>query len=216
MLAFLNANKTKITGALLTTLAFVQTNSALGSLLSPTTYAWTMFFVGLFVTFLGFLNNPAPADGSVSKPGGFARISFMIFLGAIIMAISLSSCTSNPVKEAESFEQKSFALYGTYVIFQSKAAELAQESTTPANVRDALKAADSVAYPVAEALVDAAIEVGAIRAVLNACPTLPEPDPTCVPTNELRLTNAVTNLSSIYFSAQPKLLALVAAVKEAK
>lgn len=140
---------------------------------------------------------------------------FRTFMLVLAMT-AIAACAANPVAQAETFQQKAYALYGSYVIFQGKAAELVQDSATPGKVKTALSAADSVAYPVAEALVDAAIEVGAIREVLNACPTLPEPDPACVPTNELRLTNAVTNLSSIYFSAQPKLLALVAAVKEAK
>lgn len=215
MLAFLNANKTKLTGAILSVLAFIQTNSALNGLLTPTQYAWTMFFVGLFVTFLGFLNNPSPGDPPASKNSGFSRMGFLVLLVALA-AMALNACKTSPVAQAETFEQKTYALYGTYVIFQGKAAELVQDSTTPPKVKEALSAADKVAYPVAEALVDAAITVGDIRDTLNACPTLPEPDPNCVPTNEQKLANAITNLSTIYFSAQPKLLALVAAVKEAK
>lgn len=132
-------------------------------------------------------------------------------------ALLLSGCpASNPVREAESFEQKSFALYGSYVIFQSKAAELKQDSTTPEKVKTALSAADAAAYPLAESLIDAALTIGDIRDRLNACPTMPEPDPQCVPTNEQKLANAIANLSTIYFEAQPRLLALIAAVKEAK
>jgi hypothetical protein len=218
MLAFLNANKTKITGALLTTLAFVQTNSALGTLLSPTTYAWTMFFVGLFVTFLGFLNTPTPPSGPVSGQGGFARPLMLAFLLAVSVPLTLilSGCTVNPVKEAETFEQKSYALYGVYVIAQGKAAALFQDPAVPEKTKLILKLANDRSYPVATTLVDAAEEVGEIRTVLNRCSEDPIPDPTCVPTNEQRLANAINNLSAIYFKAQPVLLGLVSTVKGAK
>lgn len=56
MFKFLNDNKTKIAGAVITTLAYVQTNPALAELMSAQAYAWTMFGAGLLVTFLGFLN----------------------------------------------------------------------------------------------------------------------------------------------------------------
>lgn len=135
---------------------------------------------------------------------------------AIPTVTVLSGCSVSPVKQAETFEQKAFALYGSYVIFQGKASELVQDSATPENAKQALRDADRVAYPLAESLVDAAIEVGAIREILNACPAQPEPDPKCVPTNEQKLANAISNLSMIYFQAQPRLLALVAVVKEAK
>lgn len=209
---FWDGHGTKILGSLA---FFVSTALLVPDLIAEGHMKYWLFanaLLGGGVVKRGFTNSK---NTPPSEQGGFIRISILIFL-TMFLSMILFGCTANPVKEAESFEQKSFALYGSYVIFQSKAAELSQDSATPANVRDALKSADAVAYPVAEALVDAAIEVGAIRDTLNACPTLPEPDPACVPTNELRLANAVTNLSSIYFSAQPKLLALVAAVKEAK
>jgi hypothetical protein len=207
MLAFLNANKTKLTGAILSVLAFIQTNSALGTLLSPTAYAWTMFFVGLFVTFLGFLNTPTPPSSPVNKAGGFARPLMLAFLLVVSVPVILilPGCKNAPVQQAETVEQKAYALYGTYVIFQEKAAELVQNSATPENVKQALRDADRVAYPLAESLVEASLEVEAIREQIASGLTTEE-----------RLTIAISNLSTIYFSAAPKLLAVVAAVKGAK
>lgn len=208
MLAFLNANKTKLTGAILSVLAFIQTNTALNGLLTPKQYAWTMFFVGLFVTFLGFLNNNPTTPPPANREGGFTRAVFLAFLLAIAIPVTLvlSGCgTTSAVKQAETPEQKAYALYGTYVIFQEKAAELVQDSTTPENVKEALREADRVAYPVAESLVDAVREVEAIRQQVVSGMTPEE-----------KLTIAISNLSRIYFAAAPKLLAVVAAVKEAK
>lgn len=135
---------------------------------------------------------------------------------ATVAMVVFSACTLNPVKEAETFEQKAYALYGTYVIFQGKAAELVQDAAVSDRIKTALREADRVSYPVAEGLVDAAGEVSAIKDLLEQCGEAIEPDPTCVPTQEQRLANALTNLSTIYFSAQPVLLNLVSVVKGAK
>lgn len=134
-----------------------------------------------------------------------------------ILAV-LSACTSNPVRQAETFEQKAFALYGTYVIFQGKAADLVQDPTVSEQLKQPLRDADRVAFPVAESLADAAATVAEIRDIINKCEglELPENDPVCTPSNEQRLSNAITNLSAIYFKAQPIVLQLVSTVKRTK
>lgn len=140
-----------------------------------------------------------------------------LLMGFVLLA--LGACATNPVSEGDTFEQKSFALYGTYVIFQGKAADLKQDSATPAKVKEALSAADRVAYPIAESLVDGALVVQDIRETLEACkaaPPLPEPDPKCKNTSEQQLAVALTSLSSIYFKAKPAIMNVVAAVKGAK
>lgn len=141
-----------------------------------------------------------------------------IYIAVLTASVLLAGCPINPVKQAETFEQKAFALYGTYVIFQGKAAELVQDATVPERVKQGLRDADKVAYPVAESLVDAALTVGDIRDIIDDCAALemPEVNPACMPSNERRLANAITNLSVIYFKAQPIVLNLAATVKGAK
>lgn len=143
--------------------------------------------------------------------------TIQLLIATVAMAI-FAACTVSPVKQAETFEQKAFALYGTYVIFQGKAAELVQDATVSDRIKQGLREADKVAYPVAEELVDAATTVSDIRDIIDTCKTLeaPEANPTCTPTNEQRLANAITNLSTIYFRAQPIILNLVATVKRTK
>jgi hypothetical protein len=138
-------------------------------------------------------------------------------LATAAMAI-FAACGLSPVKQAETFEQKSFALYGTYVIFQGKAAELVQDSAVSERVKQGLRDADKMAYPVAESLVDAATTVSDIRDIIEMCKALeaPEANPACTPSNEQRLANAINNLSTIYFRAQPIILNLVATVKGTK
>lgn len=138
------------------------------------------------------------------------------WLGALLVLVGIQACTTNPVMQAETVEQKAYALYGVYVIAQGKAAALYQDPSVPQKVRESLKVANDRSYPVAESLVAATQEVGEIRVILNHCADGPVPDDTCVPTNQVRLQNAVNNLSAIYFRAQPVLLTLVATVKEVK
>jgi len=57
ILAFLNAHKTKITGALLVVAGALQANaSTIQGMVSPKGYAWFTVGVGCLVALLGFLN----------------------------------------------------------------------------------------------------------------------------------------------------------------
>ena len=136
----------------------------------------------------------------------------------VVLAMSIVACTSSPIKQAETFEQRAYALYGTYVVFQEMAVGLVQDTTTPERVKQGLRDADKAAYPLAESLVDAVTTVGDIRAIINMCSTLTLPDenPACTPDNERRLANAITNLGAIYFKAQPVIVNLTATVRGAK
>lgn len=59
VLRFLNANKTKLSGALLSLLAFLQANGDLvTTLFGPKAFAWIVFASGAVFTVYGFLNNP--------------------------------------------------------------------------------------------------------------------------------------------------------------
>lgn len=138
--------------------------------------------------------------------------------GLVITMAVLAACTANPIKQAETFEQKAYALYGTYAIFQGKAAELVNDATVSERVRQGLRDVDRETYPVAESLVDAATTVSDIRDIIDMCEELeaPESNPVCMPSNERRLSNAISNLSTIYFKAQPAILNLVATVKRTK
>lgn len=133
----------------------------------------------------------------------------MTTMAAVI--IGLTACTVSPVQDAQTLNQKAFASYGTYVVYQGKAADLVKDPVVPENIKQGLRAADKVAYPAAEAMVDAALEVDHIQRVINDCGT-----PECKATAEQQLTNAITHLSELYFSAQPKVLALATVVKGAK
>lgn len=126
------------------------------------------------------------------------------------------ACSNSPVKEADTFEQKSYALYGTYVIYQGKAAQLKQDRSVPDRAKRVLSAADAIAYPVSLALLDAALVVTDVRELLEECQSLPTPAEKCQNTSEEKLNLALVNLSTIYFEAKPKLLAVKTAFDSAK
>ena len=58
MIAFINANKTKLLGLALITVTFIQGDSGLVDLIGPALYAWVIRAAGLLALWFGFLNNP--------------------------------------------------------------------------------------------------------------------------------------------------------------
>lgn len=145
---------------------------------------------------------------------------FLLTMTGYAAVALLTACTlgSNPIKEAETFEQKAYALYGSYVIFQGKAADLKLSAAVPESVKQALSDVDRVTYPVADNLVGAALTVTEIRDLLVICKNDPAPEEikACEQTSEETLAAAVTNLSKIYFIAQPQILKMISTVKEVK
>lgn len=133
----------------------------------------------------------------------------LLMLFVISVGISstpmLNGCASNPTTIAKTLDQKAYATYGQFVIFEEKAAALSKDPAVPASVKEALSKADAAAYPLATSLNDAVLEVDAIRDQLAAGTTTKE-----------KLDLAVLNLNSIYLTAKPSILALVDAVKGVK
>jgi len=203
ILAYLWERRTTALGYVVTALGIMATSD----LFTARQIKWFLLINGILLAILGHYNNRQVPSVPQPRQGGFAS-SFMLALLLALAApavLTLSGCGSTPVQQAETPEQKAYALYGTYVIFQEKAAELVQDPAIPENVKQALRDSDRIAYPVAESLVEAVIEVEAIRQQVKAGMN-----------SEERLTLAILNLSTIYFSAAPKLLAVVSAVKETK
>ena len=130
-----------------------------------------------------------------------------IFRTALVLTVlaTLGACASlNPVSKADTAEQKAYALYGTFVVFEEQAAKLVSSSEVPENVKQALRDADKAAKPAADSLLDGVQQVLTVKRELAAGTT----------TNE-KLSIAVANLAGWYASAKPKVESLVSAVKGA-
>lgn len=89
-----------------------------------------------------------------------------LIVGALISL--LSACgTTNPLRAAETDEQKAFAGYGTFVIYEEGAAKLFQDPSTPDAVKTGLTQADAITKPAADNLLDAAIQITGIKVLLK-------------------------------------------------
>ncbi len=75
----------------------------------------------------------------------------------IVVLLGITACASiNPVGQAETLEQKAYAVYGMYVVFAEKAADLAENDALPDSVRLGLVTAEERASPVVTSLLAAA------------------------------------------------------------
>lgn len=129
----------------------------------------------------------------------------LVVLPLIILCSIFSGCQHNPLKAAETAEQKAFALYGTFEVAETLAAKLVLAPEVPANVKQALRKADREAKPAADALLAAAEEVILIKRQLAAGET-----------SEQKLQIASSNLLMWYTTARPKILHLIQVVEGAE
>lgn len=128
------------------------------------------------------------------------------FLTAILATVVLTACQSlNPIAVAETSEQRAYALYGTFVIFEEQAAKIVQAPEVPDAVKRSLRDADAVAKPAVDAMIVLVDDVLKVKAEVQAGTS---------DTERLRVITA--KLESWYFSTKPKVLDLVNAVKGAK
>lgn len=135
-------------------------------------------------------------------PAGMFWTCYTLVTVGLLLGL-LAACAHSPVQTAQTPEQKSFALYGEFVVYEEVAARLMQAPEVPASVKEAIKAADGKAKPIADKLLDAALEVIQIQKQIAAGTSTQE-----------RLAIANTNLAQWYQEAEPKVSALVSAVKE--
>lgn len=135
---------------------------------------------------------------------------------ACVLALALTACaTINPFKAATNLDQRAFASYGTFVVFEEQAAVAVQDPSIPANVKQALKTADARAKPAADALLASVKQYEAISIALTQCPSQPDPAQ-CKATTADKLVTATANLNQWVIDATTQINALVSAVKGAK
>lgn len=125
------------------------------------------------------------------------------FVPAVLL-LCLAACASiNPLGYAESAEQKAYALYGTFVVFEEQAAKAYADPVTPVKAKQALSRADRVAKPAVDALMIAAREVIRLRRDYDAGKITKD-----------NFIEAVDRLEALYEQTRPAVEDLVAAVKE--
>lgn len=133
-----------------------------------------------------------------------AIVNFRILLGAaqlLLIGLLIQGCTTSPLTAGKTLDQKAYALYGTFVVFEEQAASLIKLSTTPDSVKEAIRKADRTAKPVADELSRAVRQYLIIQRELSAGTT----------TND-KLVIATANLEKWVRDATPLIESLVKAV----
>lgn len=130
------------------------------------------------------------------------QISIVAAIFLVLICVVLVACTVDPVKTAQTPEQKAFAAYGMFVVFEEQAGKLASDPATPTVVKTNLRLADSVAKPAMDELYTATQVVISMEVALGSGVT-----------TQAQVDAALLNLSSLIISTQPKIDALVTAVK---
>lgn len=93
----------------------------------------------------------------------------------LLWAFALAGCQgANPIKAAETNEQRAYAAYGTFVIVQEKAADLVEQPNIPRGVKLRIIGAEERAKPVADSLLDAYTEFLIVKAEFDAGQTSEE------------------------------------------
>lgn len=127
-----------------------------------------------------------------------------IAMMALCTLALIASCATNPVSTATTVDQKAYALYGEFVVFEEVGAQLVQAADTPVAAKSAIRRADSVAKPIMDNALRAELLVSQIRVQLAAGASTQD-----------KLTAALTNLDSWVTQATPLVSSLVDAVKGA-
>lgn len=82
---------------------------------------------------------------------------------AVIALTLLTACPGNPLKTAETFEQKADALYGQFVIAQRQVVVILENPAIPKEVKLTLADADAKVKPLADELLVLIIEYSAVK-----------------------------------------------------
>ena len=129
-----------------------------------------------------------------------------LLIAPLLLLFAVAGCaTIEPVRTAETPEQKAFALHGTYVIYKEVAADLAEDPDTPDAAVEAFVRLVDVGDPAAVLLQEAAKQLELARARLRDIE-----DQTAID----EFTVALQVFNERWGDAQPKLQGLIDAVKE--
>lgn len=132
------------------------------------------------------------------------KLKYLAAMVALCFAlVSLEGCgAANPVKAAQTVDQKAYAIYGEFTVAEEQAAIFVHSADATPEFKSAIKSADAAAKPVVDAMLAAVLEVTAIRAQLSEGAT-----------TEAKLAIATANLQKWVDDAVPLVAALRSAFK---
>ena len=92
---------------------------------------------------------------------------FPQFTALLVLATLAAACADNPLRVAETLEQKAYAIERSYNVILEDALVVAKDPATNTTVRRAIQSASERATPVVDSLADAAADAAIERAKLN-------------------------------------------------
>lgn len=125
-------------------------------------------------------------------------------LAPFVVLLLVGCSTLTPVQRAQTAEQKAYAAYATFVVYEEQAAILMGKPDVPDTIKHAIQQADALAKPAADVMLIAANKVNSVRAQLEDAPN----DPTLGD----KLVVSLQALKSAYDDAKPKIGALKNAI----
>ena len=137
---------------------------------------------------------------SVSE--GIVVLSAAIFL---FLAGCAATGFKTPIEQAQSVEQKAYAIYGTYVATQERAASVVRSGRLKRIYILRIKQADKLAKPAADAVLELTTDVIATRKLLKTDKS-----------KTAKLEILVDSLNNAITDMKPKLTALVKAVEQVR
>lgn len=100
----------------------------------------------------------------------YREFRYVLAAVAFIVLAASVGCKSapNPIETAQTPEQKAFAVYGEFVVYEEIAADIVRMPQVSDSVKQRLKEIDAKTKPAADALRDAAMNVIEARELLSA------------------------------------------------
>jgi hypothetical protein len=85
----------------------------------------------------------------------------------LFISFTIISCANfNALSKAKNSEQRAYALYGSFVVFEELGASLITSSNVPLSIKRDIKKADAKTKPAADKLLAAVLQVQNVRAEL--------------------------------------------------
>lgn len=139
-------------------------------------------------------------------------LRYLLFLLPVLALAPLQGCeTYDAVGAADTIGQKTFALYGEFVIAKEAAADIVEQPTTPSSVKRAIVQSNRLATPLIHAARDLAIEYSQLRERLKEAKTDGEKKSLIG-----NISTVATSLISAYNKAEPDVRKFVTNVNSLK
>lgn len=137
----------------------------------------------------------------------FFKLAWITLIGVsawsvIVSAVVFSACTSNPLATAKDTEQRAYALYGEFVIFEQQAATIRAQVTPRQYVP--IQKADAATKPTIDALLKAVLDYDSAAHAIKIAHG-----------DNAALVTATANLQKSVTQARHDIIALTTAVKGA-